>query len=208
MGTGVRSVEAHGFADLSPAGFYLAVRVGFAFPELEHNALPLAWVHRYTHDGLMMYDPVIRWMYENAGRVRWSEIEIDDPRDVLGMAADHGLLHGAAVCVLDKTNPGLRTFGSFAREDREFDDDELAVLEIKVAELHAENSPPDDLTRGELEALDLVRDGLLMKEIAHRLGVTESAVKQRLRNAKTKLHARTTAQAVTQATQFGLIGRA
>ena len=205
MDADARSVAYHRFDELSPAGFYLAVRIGFAFPELEHNALPLAWVHRYTHDGLMVYDPITRWMYQNIGTTRWSLIEIDDPRGVLEMAADYGMPFGAAVSVVDRQNPGMRTFGTFARDDREFEDEELEVLRERLLALHLANSPPDDLTNGELKALQLVKDGMLMKEVAHELGVTESAVKQRLRNAKNKLHARTTAQAVTQATQFGLI---
>lgn len=65
--------------------------------------------------------------------------------------------------------------------------------------------PPENLTEAELEALRLLKAGLLMKEVAHELGITESAVKQRLKNAKTKLSARTTTQAVLQVTQLGWI---
>lgn len=205
MSQGGRSVEEYRFQDLAPAGYHLAVRVGFAFPELEHNALPLAWIHRYTRDGLMLYDPVIRWIYANTGSIRWSSIELDDPRGVIELAEDHGLKFGVAVSVFDSDNLGLRTFGTFARADREFSDSEILELEAKLSALHHASSPPEDLTNAELETLRLIRDGLLMKEVAFELGITESAVKQRLRNAKSKLDARTTAQAVTQATQFGLI---
>ena len=51
----------------------------------------------------------------------------------------------------------------------------------------------------------MVRDGLLMKEIASLLGVTEGAVQQRLKNAKLKLNASTSSQAVSMAAGFGLI---
>ncbi|MEL6167265.1 MAG: autoinducer binding domain-containing protein [Pseudomonadota bacterium] len=198
-------LDNYGFAELATAGFHLAVRVGFAFPEFEHNTLPRAWIHRYTRDGLMLYDPVIRWIYENTGAARWSEIELSDPRGVLLSAAEHDLAFGAAVCIHDSEQVGLRTFGSFARSDREFTEDEISSLKSQLCALHRASSPPDDLTFNELETLRLIKGGLLMKEVAFELGITESAVKQRLRNAKTKLEARTTAQAVTRATQFGLI---
>lgn len=51
-------------------------------------------------------------------------------------------------------------------------------------------APPTNLTKAELEALRMVKDGLLVKEIANILGVSEGAVKQRLRNAKSKLGAK------------------
>lgn len=199
------SVDNLRFGEISSAGYYLAVRVGFAFPEFEHKTLPLAWVHRYTRDGLMLYDPVIRWIYNNEGTIRWSEISLDDPRKILAAARDHGLVYGAAVSIVDNGATGLRSFGSFARDDREFTDDEIDALRVDLVQLHDVSLPPDDLTDGEIETLHLIKDGMLIKEVAFRLNLTESAVKQRIRNAKTKLDARTTAQAVTEASKYGLI---
>jgi LuxR family transcriptional regulator len=51
----------------------------------------------------------------------------------------------------------------------------------------------------------MVRDGKRLKEIAFDLGVTEGAVKQRLKNAKIKLGAKTGTQAAALASQYGLI---
>jgi LuxR family transcriptional regulator len=50
-----------------------------------------------------------------------------------------------------------------------------------------------------------VKNGLLMKEIASVLGVSESAVKQRLCNARRKLNAKTGSQAAVRATMLGMI---
>jgi LuxR family transcriptional regulator len=102
-------------------------------------------------------------------------------------------------------NTSLRSFGTFARADREFTDTELVGLADDMRALHESLMPPENLTEAELEALRLLKAGLLMKEVAHELGITESAVKQRLKNAKTKLSARTTTQAVLQVTQLGWI---
>ena len=198
-------VHDYGFEALAPAGYYLAVRVGFAFPEFEYNGLPRAWVLWYTRSGLIMHDPVMRWIYENNGAVRWSDIDIADGRGVLAQAAEYGLRFGAAVCLSGEESHGLRSFATFCRSDREISDDELDDLTGLFRTLHQDLSPPDDITDAEIEALRLVQEGLLLKEAAYRLGISEGAVKQRLRSAKSKLNARTNTQAVSKAATFGLI---
>jgi len=190
--------------DLAPAGYYVAVRVGFAFPEYEANTLPLVWVHVYTQSSLMLYDPVIRWVYDNVGCTRWSEIELEDPRSVLPQAAEYGLSFGAAVCVADPREPGIRTFGTFARTDREFEAEEMRRAEEHLRDLHSLEPLKAQLTEAEIRALAMMRNGLLTKEIAYELDISESAVKQRLRNAKNKLSAKTTLHAVTLAERRGL----
>lgn len=197
--------EGREFSLLAPAGYYIALRVGFAFPVAEHNALPEAWVALYTQRGYMLYDPVVRWSYENSGAARWSEIPLPDPRNVLAQAALHGLRYGVAIACAPSGREGQRSFGSFARSDREYEDEEIEILQSKLLRLHEATAPPNNLTRAELEALSMVRDGLLLKEIANRLGVTEGAIKQRLKSAKLKLDAKTSSQAVSVAVGYGLI---
>ncbi len=193
------------FAALAPAGYYVALRIGFAFPLAEHNALPAAWIDHYTRNSYMVFDPVMQWVYRNFGTVRWSEIELPDPYRVLSEAAQHGLRYGVAISLDDPGPKGQRSFGSFARSDRQFTDDEIATLRERLQWLHVAMAPPTNLTKAELEALRMVKDGLLVKEIANRLGVSEGAVKQRLKNAKLKLGAKTGSQAVSAATGYGLI---
>lgn len=193
------------FEPLAPAGHYVALRVGFAFPTAEYNALPPAWVAEYTRAGLMLFDPVVRWVYGNVGSVRWSEIGGNDPRGVFAMAAAHGLNYGVAIACDDASSHGQRSFGSFARSDREFTDEEIARLAAMLQRLHDAMSPPRNLTDAELEALGMVKAGLRLKQIAGQLGISEGAVKQRLRNAKQKLGANTASQAVSLAAGYGLI---
>ena len=45
---------------LAPAGHYIALRIGFAFPVEEINSLPLDWVDHYTKNRYMLFDPIIR----------------------------------------------------------------------------------------------------------------------------------------------------
>jgi len=191
---------------IAPAGFHIALRIGFAFPMEEENAFPESWVEHYTSQRFMLFDPVIRWVYGGtAGASRWSEIDLDDPRRVLAQAQTFGLRYGAAVSVTDKTTNGLRSFGSFARNDREFEDLEIRLLAAFIQRRHDETAPPSNLTRAELEVLQMIKDGKRIKQIAHELGVSEGAIKQRLKNAKLKMGAKTGPQAAAMASQFGLI---
>lgn len=199
------SVELEEFSRISPAGYYLGLRIGFAFPVFEKNALPQKWIQRYTAKGLMLNDPIMHWVHKHCGVIRWSELRIEDPRSVLKQAAGYGLNFGAAVCCIDSGGSGQRSFGIFARSDRELLDSELDTLETNLLAAHASMVPPSNLTLAELEALGMVKNGLLMKEIANLLGVSEGAVKQRLKNAKLKLKAKTSTHAATMASSFGLI---
>lgn len=189
---------------LAPAGHYIAVRIGFAFPIYEENCLPRDWIELYTTDGLMLRDPVTNWMYRNTGAQRWSALAANDPHHVLVMARQYGLTYGAVVCCMDPGS-GERSYGSFARADREFSDGELVTLLDLITLMHNARKRPSSLTPAETEALRFVRDGLRFKQIAYELGVSESAVKARLTNAKKKLGAKTSVQAVSIALDFGML---
>ena len=192
-------------AEIAKTGYYIALRVGFAFPLEEVNALPSAWVDHYTTHRFMLHDPVIRWIYANTGAITWSNIDLADPMRVLDQAQTFGLRYGAAVACFDGNREGQRSFGTFARSDREFEPAEIDALHAYVVKLHHAKAPPTNLTKAELEALKMVKEGQRLKQIAHELGVSEGAVKQRLKNAKSKLNAQTSAQAAAMVAEFGLI---
>jgi LuxR family transcriptional regulator len=198
-------LRSQDIADLAPAGYYIALRVGFAFPVEEVNNLPPEWVAHYTRNRFMLHDPVIRWVYSHTGTQRWSALIQDDSRDIMKQASTFGLRYGVAISVFDGNEQGQRSFASFVRSDREFDDLEIKLLLSFLQRRHLEMAPPTNLTDAEIEALSMVKDGKRLKEIAFLLGVSEGAVKQRLRNAKFKLNAATSTQAATIAAQHGLI---
>lgn len=56
--------------------------------------------------------------------------------------------------------------------------------------------PGTSVTRGELAALQAYIDTGSVKEAAHQLGIRDSTVKNHLANIRTRLGARTTAEAV------------
>lgn len=190
---------------LAPSGYYIALRIGFAFPIEEVNALPPKWVEHYTNQRFMLFDPAVRWAYSNVGTCRWSEMTQDDPKRIIAQAQTFGLRYGVTISVFDGCADGQRSFGSFTRSDREYTDLEIKLLRAFLTRRHNETAPPTNLTRAELEALGMVKDGKRLKEIAYELSVSEGAVKQRLKNAKLKLGAKTGTQAAALANQFGLI---
>jgi DNA-binding CsgD family transcriptional regulator len=182
---------------IAPAGFYVALRVGFSFPEEEVNLLPNIWVEFYTTHGLVVQDPAMRWVYGNTGAIRFSEMTLPDPHQVRAHAAVFGMGHGAVVSVMQPQDRGRRSYGIFFRDDRDFEEAEMQGLQRIMEKLHQGSEEEKNLTQAEIEALKLQSEGMRLKQIAARLGISESAVKARLNNVKRKLGARTQSQAAS-----------
>lgn len=182
---------------ISPAGFYVAIRVGFSFPEEELNHLPENWVEFYTTHGLVVHDPAMKWVYGNTGVMKMSEIGLPDPHQVRERAAVFGLSHGAVISVMTPSDRGRRSYGFFFRADRDFDPQDLQSLRDILHKLHSGDEGEVQLTAAEVEALKMQAEGLRLKQIAAELGISESAVKARLNNAKRKLGAKTQSQAAS-----------
>lgn len=182
---------------ISPAGFYVAIRVGFSFPEEELNNLPDNWVEFYTTHGLVVHDPAMKWVYGNTGAMKMSDIALPDPHQVRERAAVFGLSHGAVISVMTTADRGRRSYGFFFRADRDFDPQDLLNLRNILDKLHSGVAGEAQLTAAEIEALKMQAEGLRLKQIAAALGISESAVKARLNNAKRKLGAKTLSQAAS-----------
>jgi LuxR family maltose regulon positive regulatory protein len=67
------------------------------------------------------------------------------------------------------------------------------------------NQPDAQLSDREIEVLQLVEEGLLNKEIASRLGIALSTVKNHIHSAFEKLQVETRRQAVRQAIALGVL---
>lgn len=191
--------------DIAPAGCYVALRVGFSYPAEELNRLPDPWVEYYTVNGLVVHDPVMKWVYANTGITTWERIGMEDPRGVLREARRYGLRHGAVASVICADEHGRRSYGNFARGDRPFSAVEMHELFAILTQLHKAGAPPRKLTRAETEALRLQANGLRLKEISAELDISMSAVKARLANAKRKLGAQTPSQAASIARSRGVL---
>lgn len=190
---------------IATAGFYVALRVGFSFPEAEMNALPDDWVEHYTTHGLVVSDPILKWAYANSGVARLSELGLPDPQLVLPRAGSHGLGFGAVVSIMGPGDQGRRSYGFFFRADREMSGSEMMILQELLHEVHFWRDEGKSLTAAEVQALQMQASGMRLKQVAAALGISESAVKARLTNAKRKLAAKTLSQALSIAAARRLI---
>ncbi len=188
---------------MAPNGYYLGLRIRFAFPAEEVNALPKGWIDLYSRSKFFFGDPSLRWSFDNIGAIRWSALWRDDPQSMIARSAVFGMRYGAVASFSDPS--GARSYALLFRPEREYSDSELERIARLVATLHQDAAPPTTLTRAEIEVLRAIKEGSRLKQVAHDLGVTEGAIKQRLKNARVKLGASTGTQAATKARDFGLI---
>ncbi len=187
---------------LAPAGYALGLHIRFASAHIMSQTYDMAWIERYTSRGYMLCDPIVSWGFSATGSVRWSELNFPDPHDVLGQAKEFGLNYGVAVA---HGQTSSRSIGGFARGDREFTSDEIEKIVETVKLLHKEATPPDSLTAAQRHALRLVASGCRHAEAAALLGISESALKARLKSARDRLYARTTAEAIQRAREYRLL---
>lgn len=189
-------------SDLAPKGYALGLHIRFASAHLMIQTYDPRWTEVYTERGYMLADPMVFWGFGNDGAIRWSEIDLPDPHDIIGQARSHGLLFGVAVAYGPTSS---RTIGGFARADREYRDDEIARISEIVQQLHAASEPPEQLTSAQRMALRLIARGNRHAEAAALLGISESALKARLRSARDRLFVRTTAEAIQRAQEYKLL---
>lgn len=134
----------------SPAGFAVALHVQFATPAYLFQTYPQRWKDWYSSNGLVMHDPTVRWGLANVGSIKWADLETIDTRGVLEMAKDHGIMNGVTVAVASNRS---RSIGSFARADREFEDEEISSLVEMVGRLHEETVGPRHLSDADKKSL-------------------------------------------------------
>jgi LuxR family transcriptional regulator, quorum-sensing system regulator SdiA len=186
----------------SPKGYAAGLHIRFAAPLLSFYTYSEEWLRLYTSRAYALRDPTIFWGLSCEGTTRWSEIELPDPFDIFGQAAEFGLRFGCGVSCGPLTS---RTIVGAARDDREFEDDEIAAIQAIVLQMHMIAEPPEELTRAQVEALKCIADGDRHIAAAARLGISESALKARLSAARGKMLARTTSEAIQRAKDYRLI---
>lgn len=188
---------------LAPSGYIMGFGLRFGRPDLILNRYPPGWTRQYEENNYFFRDPLSVWTMTQIGTIRWSEVTIPDPFNVMQEAAKFGLKYGAAFVVkVDRK----RSFMSLGRPDKEFSDTEMAMLAAKLqlwAQLFARSQVV--LSEKEVEALRLMRDGLSHAEACAALGISVSALKLRLSSAQKKLGARNTISAVVKAVRDGVI---
>jgi len=189
-------------SDFAPKGYALGLHIRFASAHLLIQTYDPRWTEIYTERGYMLADPTVFWGFGNDGSIRWSEIDLPDPHDILGQAGSFGMKYGVAIALGPTAS---RTIGGFARDDREYENAEIRQIVEIVEELHAASTPPEQLTAAQRMALRLIARGNRHAEAASMLGISESALKARLRSARERLFVRTTAEAIQRAQEYKLL---
>lgn len=195
-------VELHRLGMLAPAGFFVGLHIRFTAPLFTFQTYDQRWLDHYTEKGYVLRDPMVAWGFSSTGTIRWSDPKLPDPFGLFTEAASFGLRHG---CTVSCGPIRSRTIASFARPDREFLDSEIAQLEEIVLRMHDVTEPPEELTKAQVEALRCIAGGDRHAAAAEKLGISESALKARITSARTRLMARTTAEAIQRAKDYRLI---
>jgi len=189
-------------SELAPKGYALGLHIRYASAHVMIQTYDPRWSQIYTEKGYMLADPMVFWGFGNAGTIRWSALDLPDPHGILKQAAMFGLNFGVAVAHGPTSS---RTIGGFARDDREFTDEEISEIQALVCDLHEKSIPPEHLTPAQRMALRLIAKGSRHAEAASLLGISESALKARLRSARERLFVRTTAEAIQRAQEYNLL---
>lgn len=187
------------------AGFILGLGLRFGKPDFLLNRYPDAWVEQYERENYFFGDPMTVWTMARTGYIRWSECKLPDIRGVMGEAKRHGLAYGATFVEVVK---GQRSFLSIARNDRELTDGEMEVLYSRLrtwANMFTSYWKSVGLTATEIEALAAIKNGANQDDAAKTLGISRSALRQRLSTAQMKLRAPNSVSAVARAAQMGVI---
>jgi LuxR family transcriptional regulator, quorum-sensing system regulator SdiA len=195
-------IELQSVARLATAGYFIGLHIRFTSPLLTFQTYDQRWIDHYTENGYVLRDPMTAWGFSRTGWIRWSDPALLDPFGLFKEAAQYGLNHGVTVAWGPIKS---RTIASFAREDREFRDDEIDRIERSVKRLHELSEPPEALTEAQIEALRCIAGGDRMAAAAEKLGISESALKARISTARDRLMARTTAEAIQRAKDNRLI---
>ncbi len=186
----------------SPKGYMAGMHIRFAGPLMQFQTYSQEWVDHYTEHGYTLRDPMIAWGLSRDGAWRWRDIDLPDPFNIFSQARDFGLTFGVVVGYGPLSS---RSIVGCARDDREFNDQEITEIASLVRTLHEATDPPESLTDAQKQALQLIADGHPHAAAAAKLGISESALKARLNSARNRLLARTTAEAIQRAKDYRLL---
>ena len=187
---------------MAPSGLGLGLHIRFASPQLMVRTYDPRWIEIYTARGYMLCDPIVSWGIGTTGCARWSELNHPDPHRIFDQAAEYGCRYGVAISHGSSTS---RSIGGFARADREFTDGEMQAIHETVEYLHRIAAPATELTGPQRHALRVIAAGHRYAEAAALLGISESALKARLKSCRSRLAARTTIEAIQRAQELQLL---
>lgn len=198
---------------------------GAMFTNYFFSTWPPDWIDLYIREGFMRDDPIPVVAGLNAMPFLWSDMVAGRAGTALSpaqlrayaLAAEWGYREGVVVPI---HGPGAYlVLASYGGANPDTSPGTVAMLHlltlhahVRLAALYAAEGHPavpapgtTTLTGREVEALGCVLAGLSDAATALRMGVSERTVRFHLANARTKLGARSRAQAVSAALAIGLL---
>lgn len=188
---------------MSTGGFTLAVNKTPFGVEYFDSTFPDEWQMLYKQKHFVWVDPIVlNAMWNGNSDKRWSEIKAPDVRGVWKTASVYGLVYGATFARTRAINKSLL---SLSRSDREFSDDEMDRLSNWFDKFLNEVDGGLNLTDKEVEVIKLLARDMNIEEIANVLGVTQSAIKTRLRQARGKVGCKSNYSLIAKASQAKIL---
>lgn len=187
------------------------------------NGYPAQWLQIYTERGYVDLDPILTRQWRSPEPFEWTDLdpgEFLNPR-VEGLykeAMKYGLFSGMSLHLLGRGGSHLFLNFSLARI-RSLGDQREAVFGAAMlfgaralsAAIELVERDPNAILRRlsarQLEALQWAAQGLSMREIGAKLGVTASNVEYLIRQAQANLGAGSREEAILHAAQAGLVSR-
>lgn len=192
-------------------------------PVTNFSSMDAGWIKYYLENRLDLHDPHVRFVRERRHLpYRWNakvaaQLADNKEQEVIALAAEAGLRSQINVIVEDPVG-GRNPIGGMSIGSSNCDDDYFRSISGKesllltvallfhnqnIGEIRREQVDAKPLTSRERDCLTFVALGLRTTSIAERLHISEVTVEMHLRNARHKLRAATTAQAVARAMTFG-----
>lgn len=181
---------------------------------------PDEWVKRYVEKDYFLIDPIVRAGKRGFLPFDWMDVDRDSAqvRQLFREADEYEI--GRQGLTLPVRGPcGERSLFSVTANLSPTSWSEhryvcLRELQVLAHYLHDRtlslagyrtNRQLHRLSRREQQCLQMISSGLLPKQVAVRLGLSESAVRLYIRSARLKLHAKTTNHAIAKAVQLEML---
>lgn len=146
---------------------------------------PIEWRTQYEKNKYLFIDPVVHSFVRNDGDVRWSKVSWRDVFGIMKAARKYGLVYGASF--VRSNLDGKKSMLSVARSDREISQGEMDQLSDWWTEFVIKANQPLPISEAEISALDCMLRNMSVSEAATYNGVSETAMKSRLKSARQKL---------------------
>lgn len=188
--------------EIAPDGYNFGFHIRFSRPTMVRLTYDFSWSQAYSRSKFILNDPAVIWGLMNDEPKRWSEIPLPDPLGVFAAAQAHGYRYGFSVGY----GPAeTRSLGACGSKVREFRDDEIARVAQIVRTIHEIMDGAGGLKSYQISALEKLEAGLTYDQICEALGISRTALKNRLGGARRMLGAATNQEAMRIALERGLI---